>query len=96
MVYGEIDSIHIGDVTKTAHDYLCSRCDEMFTVHYSRDKKPFAVTCPICASGETSKIICAPAIKVRWRDARSASDSSQMKPKYKSPVKNRAITRRQQ
>ena len=96
MSYGEIDSIHIGDVTQPAHDYLCSTCAEMFTVHYSRDNKPIAVTCPICASGLTGKIFCAPAVKVRWKDARSASDSSQMKPKFKSAATNRAISRRQQ
>jgi putative FmdB family regulatory protein len=88
------DIIVLGDVKDPGHDFRCASCAEIFEVHYRRDKRPGYVICPICGSGETQKLIAAPAIGIRWRNAAASSSAADMVPKYLKPTRNRAARSR--
>jgi putative FmdB family regulatory protein len=85
-----LDIIVVGSITDPGHDYICEECDQLLDVRYRRDEKPVAVTCPICGSGNTHKLISAPAVKIWWKNAAASNDSSEMTPKYRPPIRNRA------
>jgi len=83
----------LGDIRKPGHDYLCDMCAELFEVRYSQDKKPIAVTCPICGSGRTNKVLNMPATSIWWKDAMSSSDVGDLTPRMRRASKNRHIQR---
>jgi putative FmdB family regulatory protein len=85
------ETVIIGDITKPGYDYRCEECAEIFEVHYGRDEKPLAVTCPICKSGRTSKIMSVPALRVRWKNALASNEAMDMAPRFYKRAKNRAL-----
>ena len=79
------------------YDYRCEECAELFEMTFaSRDEylKTIAVTCPVCGTGRTKKIVSAPAVRIWWKDATSSSDALSMRPKFKKPARNRALSDR--
>lgn len=85
--------IILGDITKPGFDYRCEECAEIFEVRYGRDEKPFAVTCPVCDSGRTSKLISMPTTRIWWKNPKASSDASGLTPKHLKPARNRATRR---
>lgn len=79
-------------------DYRCETCAEIWEQTFdSREqakKETVLVTCPVCGSGRTCKIMSAPALKIWWKDARSSVDSWQMRPSFRKGVRNKALDRR--
>jgi putative FmdB family regulatory protein len=83
------ETIVVGDVTHPGHDYQCLTCLEIFEVRYRRDDKPVAVTCPICNTGDTHKLIAMPATSIWWRNPLASSDAAEMAPRFRTGVKNK-------
>ena len=78
------------------YDYRCEECAEIFEQRFkSRDdyRKTIAVTCPICGTGLTHKIVSAPAISIWWKDPLSSEDSGRLRPSFRPAVSNRALRR---
>ena len=75
------------------YDYRCQECGEVFEASHPMAGPDLGyIRCPVCGTGRTQKIILqAPAIRIRWQDARSSptGDASGMKPKFLSSVRNK-------
>lgn len=80
------ETIVVGKITDPGHDYQCLTCIEIFEARYRRDEKPLAVTCPICNSGDTQKLIAMPATAIWWRNALASSDAAEMTPRFRTGV----------
>ncbi len=72
-----------------AYDYRCEDCAELFEKRHPMAGPEYPVQCPVCQSGNVHKVLFCPAITVNWRDPRSSSDVSGLRPKYIPPAQGR-------
>lgn len=71
------------------YDYICEMCTETFEM-----KLPLAykgpVTCPVCGTGETKRILLeVPATVLNWWNSAASSDTSGITQRFRGGVKNK-------
>jgi putative FmdB family regulatory protein len=71
------------------YDYMCTECDELWIEDLPMKFRGF-VTCPICGTGRTKRIILeAPAMTLNWWNARASADTDGITKRFRSKSVNK-------
>ncbi len=76
-------------------DYRCEECVEVFEINYQKaDGSPDIVTCPVCGSGLTRRLMTMPSVTLDWWNAAASSDSSGIHKRHRPASKPRRARER--
>lgn len=76
------------------YDYMCEMCDEIWEEDLPMGFRGL-VTCPICKSGHSKRLVLsAPATVLNWWNARASSDTDGITKRYRPRVDSKMTTKR--